>query len=155
MPTIEGSLTAPAGRFAIVASKFNHEIVGRLISGAQDALVRRRVASESIDVVMVPGAFELPMVAQRLAGSKKYAAVICLGAVIRGDTDHYDYVCLAAATGVANVALAAPVPVIFGVLTCDTVEQALNRAGMKSGNKGFEAAVTAIEMANLLQKLPR
>ena len=152
---IEGNFAPPPGRFALVAARFNHAVVDLLVQGAVDALVRHGVADQAIDVVRVPGSFEIPPVALRLAQSERYAAVICLGAVIRGDTDHYDYVAGAATTGVANAALAAPVPVIFGVLTCDTVEQALNRAGMKSGNKGFEAAVSAIEMVNLLQKLPR
>ena len=152
---IEGNFAPPQGRFALVAARFNHAIVDLLVQGAVDALVRHGVADQAIDVVRVPGSFEIPPVAQRLAQAGQYAAVICLGAVIRGETDHYDYVAGAAATGIANVALSAPVPVIFGVLTCDTVEQALNRAGMKSGNKGFEAALTAIEMVHLLQKLPR
>ena len=119
-----------------------------------DGLKRHGVADDAIDLVRVPGSFEIPLVAQRLAASGKYAAVICLGAVIRGDTDHYDYVAGEAASGVARAALATGVPVIFGVLTCDTLEQAINRAGAKAGNKGFEAALTAIEMVNLLGKLP-
>src|SRR5256885_1412933 len=144
MPTYEGNLTAPRGRFAIVAAKFNHEVVERLVAGANDALRRQGVAEDAIDLLWVPGSFELPLVAQRLAASKKYAAVICLGAVIRGDTDHYDYVAGEAAGGVARAALATGVPVIFGILTCDTLEQAINRAGGKAGNKGLDAAMTAI-----------
>ncbi len=155
MPTvIEGSYATPPGRFALVAARFNHVIVDQLVAGALDGLKRHGVADDAIDLVRVPGSFEIPPVAGRLAGSGRYAAVICLGAVIRGDTDHYDHVARAAASGVAQVALNTGVPVIFGVLTCDTVEQAVNRAGAKSGNKGYEAALAAIEMANLLRQLP-
>jgi len=155
MPTVyEGSLTAPVGRFAIVAARFNSFIVDHLVSGAIDGLRRHGVADDAIDVVRVPGSFEIPPVAQRLATSRRYAAVICLGAIIRGDTDHYEHVASAAAKGVAQAALSTGVPVIFGILTCDTLEQAVNRAGAKSGNKGFEAALTAIEMVNLLGQLP-
>jgi 6,7-dimethyl-8-ribityllumazine synthase len=151
MPTYEGSLTGPHGRFAIVASRFNHEVVERLVAGAQDALRKHSIEH---DLAWVPGAFELPIVAQRLAASKKYAAVICLGAVIRGDTDHYDYVCQAATDGVLQAGLATGVPVLFGVLTCDTDEQAMDRAGGKDGNKGADVTLAAIEMANLLKQLP-
>jgi 6,7-dimethyl-8-ribityllumazine synthase len=153
--TIEGNVAPPQGRFALVAARFNHAVVDLLVQGAVDALLRHGVADADIDVIRVPGSFEIPTVAQRLAKSEKYAAVVCLGAVIRGDTDHYDHVCSAAAGGIAQTALNATIPVIFGVLTCDTVEQALNRAGLKSGNKGFEAAVSAVEMVNLLKRLPR
>jgi 6,7-dimethyl-8-ribityllumazine synthase len=153
MPTFEGSFTAPPGRFAIAASKFNHEIVEKLVAGAQDGLRRHGVNDDVVDLAWVPGAFELPLIAQKLAGSKKYAAVICLGAVIRGDTDHYDYVCKAATDGILQAGLATGVPVLFGVLTCDTDEQALDRAGGKAGNKGFDVALAAIEMANLLKQL--
>jgi 6,7-dimethyl-8-ribityllumazine synthase len=156
MPNIiEGNFAPPEGRFALVAARFNHVIVDQLVNGAVEALLRHGVADSQIDVVRVPGSFEIPLVAARLANSQKYAAVICLGAVIRGETAHYDHVAGAAASGVAQAALGSGVPVIFGILTCDTIEQALNRAGLKSGNKGFEAAGTAIEMVNLLQKLPR
>jgi 6,7-dimethyl-8-ribityllumazine synthase len=156
MPTVyEGNFSTPTGRFAIVAARFNSFIVDHLIAGALDALKRHGVADDAIDVVRVPGSFEIPPVAQRLATSRKYAAVVCLGAVIRGDTDHYDYVAGEAAKGVAQVALGSGVPVIFGILTCETLEQAINRAGAKSGNKGFEAALAAIEMVNLLQQLPK
>ncbi len=124
------------------------------MDGALDGLKRHGVADEAVDVVWVPGSFEIPLVAQRLAGSRRYAAVICLGAIIRGDTGHYDHVAAGASHGVAQAALATGVPVIFGILTCDTVEQAINRAGAKAGNKGFEAAVTAVEMVNLLRQLP-
>jgi 6,7-dimethyl-8-ribityllumazine synthase len=155
MPTVyEGSFAPPPGRFAIVAARFNEFIVEHLVNGALDGLKRHGVAEEAIDLVRVPGSFEIPPVAQRLAASKGYAAVICLGAVIRGETDHYDHVAGQAAKGVAQAALATGVPVIFGILTCDTLEQAINRAGAKGGNKGFEAALNAIEMVNLLRHLP-
>jgi 6,7-dimethyl-8-ribityllumazine synthase len=155
MPTIyEGNFATPTGRFAIVAARFNSFVVDHLIGGALDGLKRHGVADDAIDIVRVPGSLEIPLVTQRLATSRKYAAVICLGAVIRGDTDHYDYVAGEAAKGVAKIGLQSGVPVIFGILTCDTLEQAINRAGAKSGNKGFEAALTAIEMVNLLRQLP-
>jgi 6,7-dimethyl-8-ribityllumazine synthase len=155
MPTVyEGDFSSPAGRFALVAARFNALVVDQLVAGAVDALARHGVPDDRIDIVRVPGSFEVPPVAQRLGKSGKYAAVICLGCVIRGDTDHYDHVAGAAASGVASAALNCGVPVVFGVLTCDTLEQALNRAGAKAGNKGFEAAVTAVEMVNLLKQLP-
>src|SRR2546423_648264 len=154
MTVFEGSFSPPPGRFALVAARFNDFIVQHLIAGALDGLKRHGVAEDAIDLVRVPGSFEIPPVAQRLAASNKYAAVVCLGAVIRGDTDHYDHVAGAAARGVAQAALSTGVPVIFGILTCDTLEQAINRAGAKAGNKGFEAALTAIEMVNLLRQLP-
>ena len=154
MTTYEGSFAPPPGRFALVAARFNSAIVENLVTGALDGLKRHGVADDAIDLVRVPGSYEIPLVAQRLAASKIYEAVICLGAVIRGDTDHYDYVAGEAASGVARAALATGVPVIFGILTCDTLEQALNRAGAKAGNKGFDAALTAIEMVNLLRQLP-
>lgn len=154
MTTFEGNLASPVGRFVVVAARFNQFVVDSLVAGAREGLRRHGVAEDAVDLAWVPGAFEIPLVAKRLASSGKYAAVICLGAVIRGDTDHYDHVAGAAATGVAQAALATGVPVIFGILTCDTLEQAINRAGAKSGNKGFEAALAAIEMANLLRLLP-
>jgi 6,7-dimethyl-8-ribityllumazine synthase len=155
MPTIyEGSFATPPGRFAIVAARFNSLVVEPLVAGALDTLQRHGVAEDGIDLVRVPGSFEIPLVAQRCAVSRKYAAVICLGAVIKGDTDHYDFVAGEAAGGVARAGQASGVPVVFGVLTCDTLEQALNRAGGKSGNKGVDAALTAIEMVNLLRSLP-
>jgi 6,7-dimethyl-8-ribityllumazine synthase len=154
MPTYEGSTTAPPGRFAIVASKFNHEIVGRLLTGAKEALNNCGVAAELIDVAWVPGAFELPLIAQKMAASKKYLAIICVGAVIRGDTDHYVYVCSAATDGILQAGLTTGVPVLFGVLTSDTDEQAFDRAGGKGGNKGADVAVAAVEMVNLLKQLP-
>ena len=156
MPTIyEGSFAPPSGRFALIAARFNSAIVEPLIAGALDGLKRHGVADDAIDVVWVPGSYEIPLVAKRLAVGGRYAALICLGAVIRGDTDHYDYVAGEAAKGIAQASLATGVPVIFGILTCDTLEQAINRAGAKAGNKGFDAALTAIEMVNLLRNLPK
>ena len=154
MPTvIEGDFAPPAGRFALVAARFNSFIVDQLTAGAVDALLRHGVTDDRIDVVRVPGSFEIPPVAQRLGKSGRYAAVVCLGCVIRGDTDHYDHVAGAATSGIAQASLNCGVPVIFGVLTCDTLEQAIHRAGAKAGNKGFEAAVTAVEMVNLMRWL--
>ena len=150
----EGDFSPPAGRFALVAARFNAFIVEQLVAGATDALHRHGVPDDRIDLVRVPGAYEIPLVAQKLGASGKYAAVICLGCVIRGDTDHYDHVAGAATNGIAQAALNSGVPVIFGVLTCDTLEQAIHRAGAKAGNKGFEAAVCAVEMVNLMKKLP-
>jgi 6,7-dimethyl-8-ribityllumazine synthase len=152
--TFEGDLSTPPGRFAVVAARFNSAVADALLAGALDALKRHGVADDAVDVARVPGSFEIPFVARRMAATNRYAAVICLGAVIKGDTDHYDHVAGAATSGVAQAALATGVPVIFGVLTCDTLEQAINRAGGKAGNKGFEAAVTAVEMVNLLRRLP-
>ncbi len=151
--SIEGTYSTPSGRFALVAGRFNQAIVQQLVDGALDGLRRHGVAEESVDLVWVPGSFEVPLTAKHLAGTGNYAAVICLGAVIRGETDHYDHVAGQAAAGVAQAALATGVPVIFGILTCDTLEQAQNRAGAKGGNKGFDAALAAIEMANLLARL--
>ena len=152
--TYEGDFAPPPGRFVLVAARFNGLVVDQLVAGAADALRRHGVSDDRIDVVRVPGSYEIPLVAQALGKSGRYAAVVCLGCVIRGDTDHYDHVAGAAAAGVANAALNCGVPVVFGVLTCETLEQALQRAGGKAGNKGFEAAVTAVEMANLLRMLP-
>jgi 6,7-dimethyl-8-ribityllumazine synthase len=154
MPTLEGDFSPPAGRFALVAARFNALIVDALVGGAVDGLRRHGVPDDRIDVVRVPGSFEIPLVAQKLGESGRYAAVICLGAVIKGDTDHYDHVAGATTSGIAQAGLTSGVPVIFGVLTCDTLEQAINRAGAKAGNKGFEAAVVAVEMVNLMKKLP-
>lgn len=150
----EGDFSPPAGRFALVAARFNGFVVDQLTAGAVDALHRHGVPGDRIDLVKVPGSYEIPLVAQKLGETGKYAAVVCLGCIIRGDTDHYDHVAGAAASGIANAALNTGVPVIFGVLTCDTLEQAIHRAGAKAGNKGFEAAVTAVEMVNLLARLP-
>ena len=154
MATFEGNFSPPPGRFALVAARFNEFVVKHLIAGALDGLKRHGAADDAIDLVRVPGSLEIPLVAQRLASSRKYAAIICLGAVIKGETGHYDHVAGGAASGVAQAALATGVPVIFGVLTCDTLEQAIDRAGGKAGNKGFEAALAAIEMVNLLRQLP-
>jgi 6,7-dimethyl-8-ribityllumazine synthase len=154
MPTYEGSYSPPAGRFALVAARFNSVIVDQLIAGALDGLKRHGVADDAVDLVRVPGSLEIPPIAKRLAESGKYAAIISLGAIIRGDTAHYDHVAAGAASGIAQAALQTGVPIIFGVLTCDTVEQAVDRAGAKSGNKGFDAALAAIEMVNLLRQLP-
>ncbi len=156
MPKVlEGNFATPEGKFAIIAARFNQFIVERLVDGACDALKRHGVDDASIDLVWVPGSFEIPLIAQRLGQSEQYAAIICLGTVIRGETDHYDHVAGGVTSGVGHAALDSGIPVIFGVLTCDTLEQAINRAGAKAGNKGFEAAVTAIEMVNLLKQLPK
>lgn len=152
--TFEGHLSGTGKQFAIVASRFNSFITEQLVTGARDALRRHGVNGDDIDLAWVPGAFELPLAAQRLAASGRYAAVICLGTVIRGATPHFDYVAGGAASGIGQVALQTGVPVIFGVLTTDTIEQAVERAGTKAGNKGADAAVTALEMANLLDVLP-
>ena len=150
---IEGDLRGEGRRFAIVVARFNSFIPARLLEGAQDGLKRHGVADEDITVVHVPGAFEIPLTAMRLAGTKTFHAVICLGAVIRGATPHFDYVCAEAARGVGRVSQETGVPAVFGVLTTDTVEQAVERAGAKSGNKGFDAALSALEMASLLENL--
>jgi len=155
MKTIEGKLVAPAGaRFALLVSRFNEFVTGKLLAGAVDALTRHGVAEGDIDVVWSPGSFEIPLLAKRLAAGGNYTAVVCLGAVIRGGTDHYEYVASEVSKGVAQVSLATSVPCIFGVLTCDTIEQAVERSGSKAGNKGSDAAVAAVEMANLLAQLP-
>ncbi|MFP4106550.1 MAG: 6,7-dimethyl-8-ribityllumazine synthase [Phycisphaerae bacterium] len=156
MKVYEGKLVAPTGaNFAIVASRFNEFISSKLLGGAIDALTRHDVDGDNIESVWVPGSFEIPLVARQLAASGKYAAVICLGAVIRGSTDHYSYVCSEVTKGIAQASMSTGVPVIFGVLTTDTIEQAVERAGTKQGNKGADAAISAIEMANLLQQLPQ
>jgi 6,7-dimethyl-8-ribityllumazine synthase len=152
-PVIEGTLRAEGLRFAIVASRWNDLIVSRLTSGAQEALRRLGAAESNVVTVKVPGSFEIPLVAQKLATSGKYDAIICVGAIIRGETPHYDYLAADVTKGISAVALDTGVPVAYGVITADTVEQALDRAGVKAGNKGFEAAMTAIEMANLLKEL--
>jgi|SRR5580700_6129186 6,7-dimethyl-8-ribityllumazine synthase len=151
---IEGNLVAPKGaRFAIVASRFNHFIVDRLVEGAVDALVRHGVDAKNVTVVRVPGAWELPLVSRRLAASKKVDAVVALGAVIRGATAHFEYVAGEAAKGLAAAAHGATVPILFGVLTTETIEQAIERAGTKAGNKGWDAAVAAVEMVALSRAL--
>lgn len=151
MKKLEGNLIGSGKKFAIVASRFNEFIVSKLISGAQDGLVRHGVDDNDITLAWVPGAFEIPLIAKKLAKSGKYDAVICLGAVIRGSTSHYDYVCAEVSKGIAAVGLDTETPVIFGILTTDNIEQAIERAGTKAGNKGYDAAVSAIEMVNLSQ----
>jgi 6,7-dimethyl-8-ribityllumazine synthase len=151
--TIEGNLDARGLKFAIVAARFNSFIVDRLLEGALDALRRTGGDPESVVVVKVPGSWEMPVVVEELAAQKKYDAIICLGAVIRGETPHFDYVAGNAASGLAAIGPKTGVPVVFGVLTTNTVDQAVDRAGTKSGNKGFDAAMTAIEMAQLLRTL--
>lgn len=153
MKILEGNVVGTGARIAIVASRFNEFIVSKLVSGAEDALIRHGVDSESITLAWVPGAFEIPLTAQKLAGSGRYDAVICLGAVIKGATSHYDYVCAEVSKGVATAGLNTGVPVIFGVVTTDNIEQAIERAGTKAGNKGYDAACTAIEMINLYRNL--
>jgi 6,7-dimethyl-8-ribityllumazine synthase len=154
MNIIQGKLTGKGITVAIVVSRFNEFICSRLLDGALDCLRRHDLAEKDITVVWTPGAFELPMVAKKLAASGKFGAVICLGAVIRGSTPHFDYVAAEASKGVAQAGLDTGVPVVFGVLTCDSLEQAIERAGTKSGNKGFAAAMAAIELVDLYQKLP-
>lgn len=154
MNILEGKLVGSERvHIAIVASRFNEFITSKLLSGAEDGLVRHGVPGENIDVAWVPGAFEIPVVALRLAQSGKYDAVICVGAVIRGSTSHYDYVCAEVSKGVAQASLQTGKPVLFGVLTTDTIEQAIERAGTKAGNKGYDCALSAIEMVNLLGQL--
>lgn len=150
---IEGQLVAEGLKIGVVVARFNEFINSKLLDGALDGLKRHGVKEEDIEVAWVPGAFEIPLVAQRMANSNKYQAVICLGTVIRGSTSHYDYVCAEVSKGVAHVGMATGVPTIFGVLTTESIEQAIERAGTKAGNKGFESAVTAIEMANLLRQI--
>lgn len=149
----EGNLIARGLKFGLVVGRFNEFITNKLLSGAYDALNRHGALPEDIETAWVPGAFEIPLVAQKMARSGRYDAVICLGAVIRGGTPHFDYVCAEVSKGIAKVGLDTGVPVIFGVITADTIEQAIERAGTKAGNKGWDAAVTAIEMANLLKTI--
>jgi 6,7-dimethyl-8-ribityllumazine synthase len=153
--SIEGKLKAEGLRFAIVVSRFNDFISRRLIDGAIDALLRHGADEKNIEVVRVPGSFEIPLVAKKMANTKKYDAVICLGAVIRGATPHFEYISAEVAKGIAQINLETEVPVAFGILTTDNIEQAIERAGTKSGNKGWDAALSAIEMANLLKEVGR
>jgi 6,7-dimethyl-8-ribityllumazine synthase len=155
VPTYQGRLDAAGLRMAIVVSRFNELISRSLLEGARDALLRHGLDEQALTIAWVPGAFEIPLVARRLAGSGNFDAVVCLGAVIRGATAHFDHVAGQAAAGIARAAAETGVPVIFGVLTTDTIEQAIERSGTKAGNKGFDAAVAAIEMANLVRQLPR
>ncbi len=154
MTTFEGKLGGKGMKFGLVVGRFNEMISNRLYEGALDCLRRHDVADGDVDAAWVPGAFEMPLVAKRLAESNAYDAVICLGAVIRGGTPHFDYIAAEAAKGIAKVSLDTGVPVVFGVLTTDTIEQAVERAGTKAGNKGWTAAATALEMANLRRELP-
>ena len=153
MKTFEGKLVSGEIKVGIVAARFNEFITSRLLSGAVDGLTRHGVREEDIHTAWVPGAFEIPLIASRMAKSGKYDAVICLGAVIRGATTHYDYVCNEAAKGIAMVSLETGVPVMFGVLTSENIEQAIERAGSKAGNKGYDCAVGAIEMVNLIREI--
>lgn len=155
MKIYEGKLISKDIKVGIVAARFNEFITSKLLSGAVDGLRRHDVKEENIEVAWVPGAFEIPLIASKMAKSGKYDAVICLGAVIRGATSHYDYVCSEVSKGIANVSLNSDIPVLFGVLTTDTIEQAIERAGTKAGNKGFECAEGAIEMVNLICEIER
>jgi len=151
--TIEGQLTDPGGRFAIVAGRFNEFITGHLISGCEDALRRHGIAEDRVDLVWVPGSFEIPLACLHAAKSGKYKAVIALGCVIRGSTPHFDYVSSEVSKGVATASMQTGVPVMFGVITTDTIQQAIERAGTKAGNKGFDAGLAAIEMVHVIDKL--
>ena len=151
MNKIEGKVVSEGIKVGIVAARFNEFIVSKLVSGAVDGLVRHDVNADDIDIAWVPGAFEIPLIAKKMAKSGKYDAVICLGAVIRGATSHYDYVCSEVSKGIAAVSLEAEIPVMFGILTTDNIEQAVERAGTKAGNKGYDCALGAIEMVNLMK----
>ena len=153
MHVLEGNLISQNIKVGIVAARFNEFIVSKLLSGCEDGLVRHGVNPDDISVAWVPGAFEIPLIASKMTKSGKYNAVICLGAVIRGSTSHYDYVCSEVSKGVASVALNSDIPVMFGVLTTENIEQAIERAGSKAGNKGFDCAVGAIEMVNLIRQI--
>ena len=153
MKILEGNLVAENIKIGIVAARFNEFITSRLLGGALDGLKRHGVREEDIQTAWVPGAFEIPLVASKMAKSGKYDAVICLGAVIRGSTSHYDYVCAEVSKGIAQVSLQSQVPVLFGVLTTDTIEQAIERAGTKAGNKGYDCALSAVEMVNLIREV--
>lgn len=153
MNTVEGKLVAKDVKIGIVAGRFNEFIVSKLVGGAMDGLLRHDVKEEDVTVAWVPGAFEIPVAAKKMAKSGKYDAVICLGAVIRGATSHYDYVCAEVSKGIASVSLETEIPVMFGVVTTDTIQQAIERAGTKAGNKGYDCALGAIEMINLLNQL--
>ena len=152
MKVLEGNLVGEGLKFGIVAGRFNDFIVSKLIDGAFDGLKRHGVNDEDIELTLVPGAFEIPLVAKKMAKSDKYDAVICLGAVIKGSTPHFDYVCAEVSKGVASVSLEYEKPVIFGVITTNSIEEAIERAGTKAGNKGFDAAISAIEMANVIKQ---
>ena len=153
MNVFEGKVVSEGTKVGIVAARFNEFIVSKLVAGARDGLLRHDVKDEDIDLAWVPGAFEIPLIASKMAKSGKYDAVICLGAVIRGATSHYDYVCSEVSKGIASVSLTSDIPVMFGVLTTDNIEQAIERAGTKAGNKGYDCALGAIEMVNLVRQL--
>ena len=153
MNTLEGKLVATDMKVGIVAGRFNEFITSKLVGGAMDGLLRHDVKDEDVDIAWVPGAFEIPLVASKMAKSGKYDAVICLGAVIRGDKTHYDYVCNEVSKGIATVSLESGIPVMFGVLTTENIEQAIARAGSKGGNKGYDCALGAVEMVNLLRTI--
>lgn len=153
MNKLEGNVVAKNVRIGIVAARFNEFIVSRLVSGAQDGLVRHGVEDDKIDVAWVPGAFEIPLITRKMALTGKYDAIICLGAVIRGATNHYDYVCNEVSKGIATVGLETGVPCLFGILTTENIEQAIERAGTKAGNKGYDCALSAIEMINLIDNI--
>lgn len=153
MKIIEGKYAAAGKKFAIILSRFNEYIGDSLLKGAVDCFEKHGVSQDSIDVIKVPGAFEIPVTADKLAASKKYSAIVCLGVVIRGATPHFEYVASAASNGIAQVGLKHSLPIIFGVLTTDTIEQAIERAGTKAGNKGWDAALTALEMADLFKQI--
>ena len=155
MNVFEGKVVSEGMKVGIVAARFNEFIVSKLVAGAQDALVRHDVKEEDIDLAWVPGAFEIPLVASKMAKSGKYDAVIALGAVIRGSTTHYDYVCSEVSKGIANVSLNSDIPVMFGVITTENIEQAIERAGTKAGNKGYDCALGAIEMVNLIRNIEK
>ncbi len=155
MKTFEGKLTPNGIRVGIVASRFNEFITSKLVAGAMDGLLRHDVKEEDIQVAWVPGAFEIPLIASKMAKSGKYDAIICVGAVIRGSTTHYDYVCSEVSKGIATVSLSCDIPVMFGVLTTENIEQAIERAGTKAGNKGYDCALGAIEMVNLIREIEK
>lgn len=155
MRVYEGKLVSENIRVGIVASRFNEFIVSKLISGAVDGLKRHNVKEEDIELAWVPGAFEIPLIASKMAKSERYDAIICLGAVIRGATSHYDYVCNEVSKGIANVSIQADIPIMFGILTTENIEQAIERAGTKAGNKGYDCAVSAIETVNLIRELAK
>lgn len=155
MSVYEGKLVAEGVRVGIVAARFNEFIVSKLLSGALDGLARHDVKESDVDIAWVPGAFEIPLIAQKMAKSGKYDAVICLGAVIRGATSHYDYVCNEVSKGIAAVSMNSDIPVMFGVVTTENIEQAIERAGTKAGNKGYDCALSAIEMVNLIREIER
>ncbi len=155
MKVYEGKLIAEGLKIGIVAARFNEFIVSKLVGGAEDALIRHGVKEEDIEVAWVPGAFEIPLIAKKMAKSGKYDGIVCLGTVIKGATSHYDYVCAEVSKGIAQVSLSEETPVAFGILTTDTIQQAIERAGTKAGNKGYDAAVTVIEMANLLTDIEK